>query len=101
MRKRSSMTKEESERRSRDLYYRREYGITLDIYEVMLKRSNGCCYICNRPPKNKRLCVDHVHSKHIVDRHVRGLLCFRCNKYLVGRYKHIHANLFFTAAEYL
>ncbi len=42
------------------------------------------CAICNRHESEfkKRLCVDHNHRTS----KVRGLLCFYCNKYKVGRH---------------
>lgn len=41
------------------------------------------CAICERPESSfkKRLSVDHNHRT----KRVRGLLCFYCNKYRVGR----------------
>ncbi len=44
---------------------------------------NACCAICKRPEsdfKNK-LAVDHNHRTL----KVRGLLCYQCNKFRVGR----------------
>lgn len=87
--------------RTRDRYYRRKYGITLKQFDSMMKHSDGRCWICDRLPKRLRLNVDHVHSKIEAERRVRGLLCYRCNKYLVGRYKANHAPLFERAAKYL
>ena len=46
----------------RDARYQRLYGITLKDYERMLKEQKGVCAICGRPPKNRRLAVDHDHS---------------------------------------
>lgn len=42
------------------------------------------CAICNKPEGSfkKRLAVDHNHKTSWV----RGLLCYRCNKFLVGRF---------------
>lgn len=41
------------------------------------------CAICKKHESNfqKRLAVDHNHKTG----KVRGLLCYRCNKFLVGR----------------
>jgi len=60
---------------------KRRYGITPEQYEMMLERQGGGCAICHRPPKHRRLDVDHDHATKVV----RGLLCFTCNKYRVGR----------------
>jgi hypothetical protein len=50
--------------------------------ELIAKHGNKCA-ICNKPGSafNKRLSVDHNHKTS----KIRGLLCFRCNKYRVGR----------------
>jgi len=53
----------------------RQYGMTLDDYDEMLKKQNGGCAICGREPSKRRLHVDHCHETGFV----RGLLCFRCN----------------------
>jgi len=58
------------------LRLKNRYGITLDDYDFILKKQNGVCAICGRPPKEgKNLHIDHCHEKSVV----RGLLCFRCN----------------------
>lgn len=55
--------------------FRRHYGIDLAHYDMLLAEQGGCCAICRRPPKRKRLVVDHDH----VTGAVRGLLCVGCN----------------------
>lgn len=65
----------------RDKYLRQTYGLTEAQYVYMEKVHKGKCWICKRLPK-RRLNVDHDHKSEIV----RGLLCFRCNKYLIGRH---------------
>lgn len=59
-----------------------KYGITLEQYDQMFNKQGGVCAICGRPPKIRRLAVDHDHKTGIV----RGLLCFRCN-YGLGFWK--------------
>jgi len=59
----------------RDKRLRGKYGITEMDYGKMLKAQKGKCAICGRPPKKILLAVDHDHKT----KHVRGLLCFRCN----------------------
>jgi len=78
-----------------DLRLRRLYGITLARYKEMLALNRGRCWICNRPPKQRRLNVDHDHKTEAV----RGLLCFQCNRRLVGRRR--DPELFEKAAYYL
>ena len=68
--------------RMRDAAYRRQYGITLEQYNKMLKAQGGVCVLCGHPPKKMRLAVEHCHKT----KRVRGLACFYCNKYLIGRF---------------
>lgn len=71
--------------RGRAQRLRVKYGITIAQYEEMLRMGNGCCWICEKPPKTIRLHVDHSHQAPDKGR-VRGLACFRCNKLLIGRH---------------
>lgn len=75
----------------RTAYYLRKYGITETEYQAILKDSNGVCWICRRPPKTRRLSVDHEHQrgewklrklKHMAEirTKVRGVLCSLCNR---------------------
>ena len=66
------------QRTNRDRYLLSRYGITEDDYVKLLNYAGGVCWICRRPPKTKRLAVDHDHKTG----HVRGLLCWRCNSVL-------------------
>ena len=43
---------------------------------------DGGCWICGRLPKNRRLATDHDHKTG----RVRGLLCYPCNRFLVGKH---------------
>lgn len=74
----------------------RKYGMTPGEYDILLKRQNGVCAICGKPPKpKKKLHVDHDH----MNGKVRGLLCFRCNfglSYFSENHKIVH-----KAFEYL
>lgn len=72
-----------------------KYGLTLGQYEAMLRRQKGVCAVCERPPKKKPLNVDHDHETE----RVRGLLCFMCNKKIVGRHK--NGILLRKAADYV
>jgi hypothetical protein len=81
----------------RDAYLRKKYKITEAIYKKMLAVNGGKCWICIRLPKKSVLNVDHDHKTG----QVRGLLCFFCNKYMIGRRRREHAHLFERAAQYL
>lgn len=81
--------------KAKDSYYKRKYGITFDRYNEMLKEQNGVCAICFKPPKNRRLAVDHNHKSG----KVRKLLCWMCNNVL-GRW-YDNPQRFERAAEYL
>jgi hypothetical protein len=77
----SGQDKRERLDRRRDLYYRREFGIDLDQYNVMLDYQNDACAICGLPETYKtkgnikNLAVDHCHTTN----KIRGLLCVKCN----------------------
>lgn len=58
----------------------RKYGITNEDYEELLLWQGGRCGICLNKPRTKRLAVDHDHKTGAI----RGLLCQRCNKNLLG-----------------
>ncbi len=47
-------------------------------YDAMARVQGGVCAICGRPPKTRRLAIDHDHATM----RVRGLLCHRCNRAL-------------------
>lgn len=51
--------------------------------EYFFKKQNGCCAICKKSQSmfKKRLNLDHNHKTL----QIRGLLCYYCNKYRVGR----------------
>jgi Recombination endonuclease VII len=53
---------------------RRLYGMSLEDYEVKLRRQGGVCAGCKRKFKIS-LCVDHCHTTGLL----RGLLCKGCN----------------------
>lgn len=78
--------------------FKSRYGITIEIYEDMVKNQNGKCAICNKDSFNNikgKLFVDHCHKTKIV----RELLCHDCNDGL-GRFKD-NKNLLYKAAKYL
>lgn len=52
-------------------------------YEAQLARQGGGCAICASTPKSRRLHIDHDHKTGVV----RGLLCFPCNRLLLGAHR--------------
>ena len=81
----------------RDAYLRKKYQITEAIYNKMFLIHLGRCWVCDMKPKKSALNVDHDHKTG----QVRGLLCFLCNKFIIGRRRREHAHLFTNAAAYL
>jgi len=78
----------------------KKYGLTLEQYKAMKAKSNNTCYICGKPPTNKKaLHIDHNHKTG----QVRGLLCFLCNRYLIGKMgdEENCVQLFLKASSYL
>jgi len=55
----------------------RKYGISLDDYNNLFEKQNGCCTICqtHQMDLKKKLVIDHNHESG----KVRGLLCAPCN----------------------
>ena len=68
----------------RRLNLEKNYGLTVEQYDVMLRAQNGVCAVCNkdepsvhgRTGKKFQLSVDHCHATG----RVRGLLCQKCNR---------------------
>lgn len=58
-----------------------KYGITPAQYDKMFALQDGKCVGCGRPPKTRRLAVEHDHKT----KRVRGLACHNCNRHLIGK----------------
>ena len=89
---------------------RRTFGISTEEYDKLLNFQKGVCYICGRPPKTRRLSVDHKHlinekkirlkkDQHLIRNNIRGLLCSQCNRGL--QFYRDNSDLFRKAASYL
>lgn len=84
------MARAKSKRRKSKPSGLRKYWPHLSLKEAEVERQKmsdlqeAKCAICNRHESKfkRRLSVDHRHSDGLV----RGLLCFYCNKYRVGRF---------------
>lgn len=89
--------RQQSQKNKRDQYLQKTYGISLEQYNQLLKSQNNCCAICHKSPEQegRNLAVDHDHRS----KEIRGLLCFKCNHYVIGR--HRDPDLLERAAEYL
>ena len=62
----------------REQRMKREYGLTINDYEDMVKAQSNQCAICLAPgeaERNRKLVIDHCHASG----KVRGLLCNKCN----------------------
>lgn len=57
----------------RDYALKRQYGISLEVYEAMVKEQNNQCAICKTNKEKFDVDHDHITGK------VRGLLCHYCN----------------------
>jgi len=57
------------------------YGITTAQYDMMFALQDGKCVGCGRPPKTRRLAVEHDHKTG----RVRGLACHNCNRHLIAK----------------
>jgi len=66
-------------RKNNDLL--RAHGITLEVYEQLLKQQGGTCAVCSSStPKGRgAFHVDHCHRTG----KIRGLLCHSCNTIVV------------------
>jgi hypothetical protein len=79
---RLGLTEAQAKAKNRSLL--KTYNITLEEYAAILDIQGWRCAVCERQHAPGVLfCVDHEHlSKG--EGPVRGILCFRCNRYKVG-----------------
>lgn len=61
-------------------WFRREYGLPLEVYNTLIDGQHFSCSICSAPDfsDGKHLRIDHDHATGWV----RGLLCDLCNRAL-------------------
>lgn len=67
-----------------------------DHYAELLKFQGGRCAICGNKPRTRKLARDHNHKTGAV----RGLLCGRCNRNLLGA-AHDDVKILQAAVAYL
>lgn len=70
----------------------KKYGLSTEEWRAMAASQKNCCFVCEREPTKGRLCIDHEHVKgwkrmppEQRKLYVRGLLCWVCNHYYLGR----------------
>ena|ERR1035437_868539 len=57
----------------------KEYGLTFEEYNILMKKQKNKCALCKiRFTKNKKSLIDHNHKTG----KVRGILCYPCNNVL-------------------
>lgn len=69
-----------------------KYGLSQEEWQRILDAQGGVCFICKKMSSTGRLCIDHEHVKGWKKMppekrklFVRGILCWVCNHYYVGR----------------
>lgn len=69
--------KKELSKKSLETSLKRYYGISIDDYNQMFNKQQGCCAICgiHQSKIQRKLQVDHNH----ITKEIRGLLCHKCN----------------------
>lgn len=74
------------------------FHITPEEYDLISAEQGGVCGICGRGPTGgKHLPLDHEHQNR-QSGPIRGLLCYYCNKFIVGARSEEHI---IRAAEYI
>lgn len=69
-----------------------KYGLNVLTWLCILHGQGYVCAVCGKLPSSGRLFIDHDHVKNYKKlppdqkrKHVRGLLCFICNKFFAMR----------------
>lgn len=70
----------------------KKYGLDAESWLAILDAQGWACAICKMVPRTGRLNTDHFHVKRWKKlpaekrrRYVRGLTCWNCNRYYLGR----------------
>lgn len=72
------------------------YGLERGEWNRLFGEQEGRCAIC-RETRSEKLSVDHDHKSGLV----RGLLCRRCNNYLLAKGARDRPEVLRAAADYL
>jgi hypothetical protein len=79
--RRRNNARPERQRKQRDTYYRRTFGISADEVDAILEAQGGGCAICGtRPERVASLRLDHCHETG----KLRGICCLSYNQGLGG-----------------
>ncbi|AWW40772.1 endonuclease VII domain-containing protein [Streptomyces cadmiisoli] len=81
---------------SRNARLKATYGLTSDDYRTLFEFQDRVCAICLES-RRTNLAVDHCHKTEAV----RGLLCARCNNFLLARGARDRPEVLRRAADYL
>lgn len=79
-----------SSERAKDARLKKIYKSSLAEFNKKIEEQGGGCAICHKPFPRYRAFQDHLHSccarrlKEYCGRCSRGVICFNCNKYLIG-----------------
>ena len=70
----------------------KKYGLSVVDWVELYTRKNGCCHVCGRSFHGIRANIDHEHVRGWKQmtpaqrkQHIRGLLCYTCNKFMMMR----------------
>ena len=68
---------ERQQEKTRRFNLKNKFGLTVDQWQILFDKQNGCCAICgiHQSRTRTRLHVDHDHKTG----EIRGLLCSDCN----------------------
>jgi len=71
---------EKVKKMKRQSHLKTKYGLSIQEYNKMFEKQEGCCAICKRHQSSLKgvLNVDHNHLTN----DIRGLLCTKCNSYI-------------------
>ena len=89
--------KECTSQRAHEIRMANTYGINAEIYQQIFDYQGGVCYICLSKSVKRRLAVDHDHKTG----EVRGLLCRRCNRDILGHFARDQVDVLQRAIDYL